>query len=196
MDLKTKIKQTLIEERQSKLNESFVELSDIEDKSYLVERYFTISMKLLEEGYTIEEIETADVTNGLSNINWKETIGQGALSAAKEYAIRFILKEVFGASPGFATTASQILEGLNPLDLIRPFKSEESCVQSFPNVCDRLLEALVRYLGGKQLGIDRNDYGINYKGIATSVGGNIFGELIQQSDISERISNKFCKMIH
>jgi hypothetical protein len=82
MDLKTKIKQTLIEERQSKLNESFVELSDIEDKSYLVERYFTISMKLLEEGYTIEEIETADVTNGLSNINWKETIGQGALSAA------------------------------------------------------------------------------------------------------------------
>ena len=89
-----------------------------------------------------------------------------------------------------------ILEGLNPLDLIRPFKSEESCNQSFPNVCDRLLEALVRYIGGKELGVDRNDYGINLKGISTSIGGNLFGELIQQSDISEKISNKFCKMIH
>jgi len=58
------------------------------------------------------------------------------------------------------------------------------------------LEALVRYVGGKELGVDRNDYGINYKGIATAVGGNLFGELIQQSDISEKISNKFCKMIH
>ena len=196
MNLKSQIKQTLLEERQRKLEESFVELYDINDETFLVERYFTISMKLLEEGYTIEEIETSDVTNGLSNVNWKETIGQSALSALKEYAIRFILSKVFGASPGFATTAAQILEGLNPLDLIRPFKSEESCNQSFPNVCDRLLEALVRYIGGKELGVDRNDYGINLKGISTSIGGNLFGELIQQSDISEKISNKFCKMIH
>jgi len=123
MNLKSQIKQTLLEERQRKLEESFVELYDINDKNYLVERYFTISMRLLEEGYTIEEIETSDLTNGLNNINWKETIGQSALSAVKEYAIRFILKEVFGANSGFATTAAQILEGLNPLDLIRPFKS-------------------------------------------------------------------------
>jgi hypothetical protein len=97
MDLKTKIKQTLIEERQSKLNESFVELSDIEDKSYLVERSITISMKLLEEGYTIEEIdkelsEVYDV-NDWGKIDWKEMILGGSLSMAKEYIIEYILKE-------------------------------------------------------------------------------------------------------
>jgi len=104
MELKTKIKETLLEERKRKLEEAFSEVEDIRDDSFRVERIFSISGKLLEEGYTIEEI---DVKGELEKIDWKSAMGDAAINTAKEYIIRFILKEVFGAGAGFSTTAAQ-----------------------------------------------------------------------------------------
>lgn len=195
-NLKVKIKQTLLEERKRKLEESFVELNDIRDDSYLVERYLTITSKLLEEGYSLEEIESSDISNKLDSVNWKEVMGQGALSAAKEYVIRFVLKEVFGANPTFSTMASQFFADYSPLDLLKPFKDESNCNQYMPKLCGGLLEVLMRYIGSNTLDIDRNDYGISFKGIGSTLGGNLFGELIKESNLTKTMSDKFCKMIH
>lgn len=201
MELKKQIKETLLEERKRKLNESFNELNDIRDENFIVERYFQISSKLLNEGYSIEEIENLGVKEKLGGIDWSSALKQGAMSAAKEYAINFILNTVFGASPKFSSIASRILADLNPLDIIRIFKDESSCNQSFPNISDALLEAVVRYIGAGELNVNSSSYKLNpldggIKDMTTTYAGNLFGELIRESDISEKISSKFCKMIH
>ena len=46
------------------------------------------------------------------------------------------------------------------------------------------------------MNVDREDYGINLKSAATTLGGNLLGEVIRESNISERISERFCKIIH
>jgi hypothetical protein len=201
MELKKQIKETLLEERKRKLNESFIELDDIRDDRYLVEKYFLICSKLLNEGYTINEIESLGVKEKMGSIDWSSAMKEGAISAAKEYAINFILNSVFGASPKFSAIASRILADLNPLDIIRVFKDESTCNQSFPKISDALLEAIVRYLGAGEFNVDSSSYKINpfsggIKDMATTYTGNIFGELIRSSDISEKISTKFCKLIH
>ena len=195
MELKIKIRETLLEERKRKLQESFNELETIEDDNFLIERYLSIYANLLEEGYSINEIE--DIKTQLNKVDWKKAMGDGAITIAKEYAIRYVVKEVFGANPGFATTAAQVLSRINPLDLLKPFKDEQSCNKYFPQISDALIIALLRYIGSEQIGSDRNDYGLTSgKGLTTSLVGNLFGEIVEQSNISETISSKFCKMIH
>ena len=197
MELKLKIKEELLKERDRKLNEAFEEFKDISQESFVVERYIKISAKLLDEGYTINELEATDVSKQLNSVDWKGALSSGAVSGAKEYIIRFVLSTIFGKNhPDIITTASIILADVNPLHLLKPFKDEQSCIQYFPKISDGIVEAIVRYFGGKQINVDRNDYGIGFKGISTTLGGNIIGDIIKQSNLGETISNNFCKFIH
>lgn len=199
--LKTKIKETLLEERNRKLKESFAELEDISDNTFLIERFLVISSNLMEQGYEVDEIFGmdnlgSDLTGKLDSANWKETLGSGAMSAAKEYIIRFVLKEVFGAGEGFSTMAAQVFADYSPLDLLKPFKDESNCNQYMPKLCNSLIEVLVRYIGSGMIGADRNDYSLSFKGIGSTVGGNIFGEIIHESNMGKTMADKFCKIIH
>jgi hypothetical protein len=197
MELKEKIKLTLVEERTRKLDESYAEFKDIPKESFPMEKYITISSKLLDEGYTINEIESTDVSKQLNTFDWKKGMGDSAVSSSKEYVIRFVLTAVFGKEhPDLITTASQIMADISPLDMLKPFKNEQYCIQYFPKISNAILEAMVRYYGGQKLGIDRNNYGINVGGVASTLGGNFIGEIIQQSNISQVISDKFYKFIH
>ena len=65
-----------------------------------------------------------------------------------------------------------------------------------PKLIDGLLEVLIRYIASNQMNNDREDYGVNLKSAATTLGGNLLGEVIRESNISETISEKFCKIIH
>jgi hypothetical protein len=193
MDLKTQIKQTLLEERQNKLKESFVELLDIDDKVYLVERSITISHTLLEEGYSLDEIdgelsEVYDV-NDWGKIDWKEMLLGGSLSMVKEYIIEYILKELFGTNKEFAHEAAVVFSNLSPTDLLKPFKDEASCSESMPKITKALLVALGRHLAG-------NITGTGESTLATRGAGNLFGQAIMQSNVGESLSVNFCKMIH
>ena len=193
MDLKIKIKQTLLEERQNKLKESFVELSDIDDKNYLVERSLTISYTLLEDGYSLDEIdkelsEVYDV-NDWGKIDWKEMILGGSLSMAKEYIIEYILKELFGTNKEFAHEAAVVFSNLSPTDLLTPFKDEASCSESMPKITKALLVALGRHLAGNVTGVGEGN-------LATKGAGNLFGQVIMQSNVGESLSVNFCKIIH
>jgi len=197
MELKNKIKQTLVEERNRKLDESFVEFKDVTDESFPIEKYITISSKLLEEGYSINEIEASNAVNQLKTFDWGQGGKDAAVSAAKEQIIRFVLTSIFGKDhPDLITTASQLMADINALEMLKAFKDEQSCTQYFPQISDSIMEALVRYFGGQKLGIDRNNYGFNVGGIASTLGGNFVGSIIQQSNLGETITQRFCKFIH
>jgi hypothetical protein len=195
-EIKVIIKSNLLEERKRKLNESLSSLSGIKDKDTLLEKYLITTSNLLGNGYTIEEIETSDIVKQFNNTDWKKTLGDSLATTAKEYVIRFVVKEIFGGGEGFSTTVAQVLANINPLDLLKPFKDEQSCINHFPQISDALIIALLRYVAAGQLGVDRNEYGLGFKGLTSNITGNLFGKVIKDSNISETISNSFCKAIH
>jgi hypothetical protein len=65
-----------------------------------------------------------------------------------------------------------------------------------PKLVNSLLEALIRYLASEATGTDRNNYGFNVQGIATSTSGNLFGEVLRSTNVGNAISDKICQMIH
>ena len=200
-EIKNIVKNVLFEERKKRLNEAYIELDEIRDGDFLLEKYFVITSKLVDEGYDINELEIPDsvkklVPDSSKNIDIKGAFTDAAATSAKEYIIRFILKEIFGAGAGFSTFAAQLFADWNPLDLLKIFKNREECIAAFPKLSDRLITMAVRYIGSKEVGGDSNDYSFSFKGIGTTYMGNLFGEVVKESDISEKISNKFCEFVH
>mgnify|MGYP003343129168 CR=1 FL=1 len=208
VNISEKIKKSLVEERQRKLTMSLSELEDIRDDNYFVERYFLTCSKLLEEGYSLDEIEGTGIKDKLNNIDWKGALSDAAVNSGKEYAIRFILTQVFSANPSFATFLAGTLADINPLNLIRIFKGPSECNSGFPQIIDALLEQLVRYIAAGATGVDRNSYDLNplrnlgqggntaIRDVASTVAGNMFGDIIRESDIGEKITKRFCEFIH
>lgn len=210
MSLKSEIKKTLVEERQRKLTMSLSELEDIRDDNYFVERYFLTCSKLLEEGYSLEEIKEQEtgIKDKLNQIDWKGTLSSGVMNSAKEYAIRFFLTNIFNVGPKAATFLSRVLADIHPLKLLKIFKGPEECNQGLPSLVDTLLEQVVRYLAAGATGINQNSYDLSplknlgqggntaVRDVSTTIFGNMFGEVIKDSDIGERISKKFCEYIH
>lgn len=199
--IKNIVSNILLEERKRRLDESYLELDDIRDGNYLIERYLVITRNLVNEGYDIDEIEIPDsvknlVPDQLKTGEVKSAITGALATSAKEYIIRFVLKEIFGAGSGFSTYASQLLADWNPMDLLKIFKNKEECNASFPALSDRLITMLVRYISSNEVGGDRDNYGLNFKGMGSTYLGNLFGEVVKDSNVSEKISNKFCEFIH
>jgi thiamine biosynthesis lipoprotein ApbE len=199
MELRKYINETLLEERQRKLHSSYDELNDIRDKEYFLERYFFITSNLLNEGYSIEEVESAiqGVENPLSNVD----IGGNLLSAGgsqiKEYVINVLLTYVFGGkNQGIITTISVVFADYDVRDILLPFKDMSNCSTHMPKMIDSVLEALSRYIAGSTIGVDRNNYGLDLGGIASGYAGNMFGEVIRDSNMGEIIADKLCKFIH
>jgi hypothetical protein len=200
-EIKTIVSSILQEQRKKRVTEVYSELDDIRDGNYLIERYLFITQSLVNEGYDIDEIEIPDSVKNLVPDELRKTEVTSALTdalatSAKEYIIRFILKEVFGANASFSTFASQLFADWNPLDLLKIFKNQEECDKAFPKLSDRLITMLIRYVASKEVGGDSNNYALDFKGIGSTYLGNLFGEVIEDSNVSEAISNKFCSMIH
>ncbi len=205
MELKTKIKETLLEERKRKLEEAFSALKDIRDSDFFAVNYVSTTTRLLDEGYSPNEIihyiNEADLnipTSGedLKKMDWKGLMGDTMISGLKEYAIQYLLSNVFGMNKGLSITAAQVFADYNPLDLLKPFKNVEMCNSHMPKLVNSLLEALIRYLASEATGTDRNNYGFNVQGIATSTSGNLFGEVLRSTNVGNAISDKICQMIH
>jgi thiamine biosynthesis lipoprotein ApbE len=71
-----------------------------------------------------------------------------------------------------------------------------NCSTHMPKMIDSVLEALSRYIAGSTIGVDRNNYGLDLGGIASGYAGNMFGEVIRDSNMGETIADKLCKFIH
>lgn len=197
MEVKETVKKTILEHRKRRLENVILELEEINNDEFFIQQYFLMGEKLVSEGYDISEITSDEIKSKFDNIDWKDVVGSGMLSAAKEYAIRFILTSIFGVNPDTATTLSQALADFSPTDLLKVFKGESECRQGMPSILDILIEVVVRNVASGYIGADRNDYSLlSLKGLTTSGLGNVFGEVVRDSDISEKISVKFCSAIH
>lgn len=199
MELRKYIKETLIEERERKLHSSYNELNDIRDKEYFLERYFIITSNLLNEGYSFEEVESVinEIDNPLSDVDLSGNLLSAGGSQLKEYAINILLTFIFGGkNQGMISTISVVFADYDIRDILKPFKDEPNCMSHMPKMVDGILEALSRYIAGSAVGVDRDNYGFNLPGLASGYAGNMFGEVIKDSNIGETISDKICKFIH
>jgi hypothetical protein len=195
-EIKVIIKSNLLEERKRKLNESLSSLSGIKDKNTLLEKYLITTSNLMNDGYTIEEIEASDIYNKMNSIDWKGVVGDSILNTAKEYIIKYVMQEVLGANATFSRMFAQFMANVNPLDLLKPFKDEQSCIQSFPQIADGILIVMFRSVAAGEIGADSNSYQIGLKDSLSAIAGNMVGQAIKESNISEKVSDIFCKAIH
>jgi hypothetical protein len=202
LDIKNIVKSNLQEKRNERFYESFQKLKNIEDKNMLGEQFMQTSLNLMKEGYDIDDIEMFlnEIENPLAGmtdkVDWSGMLKDSLYSSAREYIIKWILDYVGLSSklPGLSTSLAQFFADRTPLELLKPFKNEQYCIQSLPGIIDGLLEVSVRYLGGKVTGTDRTNY--EWKGAPSVAIGNLFGAAIKESNISETISTQLCKMIH
>lgn len=195
-DIKQIVSESLIQERQRKLNESLSVLENISDEEFLVEKYLKITTDLLVEGYSVNEIEKSAVAQKLSNVDLKKTLTGAGASAVKEYVISFVLRYVFGAGDKFSKAVSIVFADYDARHLLRPFKSKKLCDQHFPELSAALIELIVRNVMTDQLNVGSSKQNLRLGGMATVFGGNIFGEVIRDTEIPKIVSDKFCNLIH
>jgi hypothetical protein len=131
----------------------------------------------------------------MNSVDWKGAISDGILTSAKEYIIKYVLQEVLGANPTFSRMFAQFMANVNPLDLLKPFKDQQSCIQSFPQISDGILIVMFRSIAGAEIGVDSNSYSSVKDGLNV-IAGNMMGQVIKESNISEKVSDMFCKAIH
>jgi len=138
-----------------------------------------------------------EVENPVSNYDFGSNLLSSGGSQLKEYAINILLTFIFGGkNQGLISTISVVFADYDIRDILKPFKDEPNCMSHMPKMVDSVLEALSRYIAGSAMGVDRNNYGLNLGGITSSFAGNMFGEVIRDSNMGETISNKLCKLIH
>lgn len=199
-DIKNIVSTVLQEQRKNYLVEVYSELGDIRDDDYLIERYVTITNKLVtEQGYDLDEIEIPDsVKNVIPNVSGdiKTALSDTLVTSAKEYIFRFIASKIFGAGPTTSTIVAQLFADWNPLDLLKIFKNESECINKFPALSDRLITMVVRNVVGGELGANSNDYKLGLGQMTGVFTGNLFGEVIKETNVSEVLADKFCKAIH
>jgi hypothetical protein len=195
-EIKVIIKNNLLEERKRRLEESLTSLNSIEDKNVLLEKFLITTSRLIDDGYSIQEIEASDVYNKLNSVDWKGVVGDTILTSAKEYIIKYVMQVVLGANPTFSRMFAQFMANVNPLDLLKPFKDQQSCIQSFPQISDGILIVMFRSIAGGEIGVDSNSYQLGMKDGLSVIAGNMVGKAIKESNVSEKVADMFCKAVH
>lgn len=196
-EIKNIVSNVLTEERKKRLEEAYVELDDIRDDVYLIERYISITTDLINEGYDLNELEMPDVIKNSINVDAvKKGLSDSLMISAKEYIFRFIANKIFGWGPNSSTIIAQLFADWNPLDLLKIFKNEQECIEKFPNLSDRLVTMMLRRVLGGDMGANANDYSIGVAQMGGVYLGNLMGEVVKETNLSEVLADKFCKAIH
>lgn len=200
------IREELIKKRKSHLTESLNKLNDIEDTNFFFYNYIQKSTELLDEGYSIEEIEqiaenifTDKLKQGAGTVAsdiWGSTdvlsaLFGGGLGMIKEQVIRWVLVQL-GVGKGAANFLAAALEQTDPRELLRIFKSPENCTSGMPKISDGLMAGIIRYLQYGEKDVKLFDKNSDVLGLAL---GNVLDEVIIQSNIGEKVAEKLCAAI-
>lgn len=183
LKIQIKIKEAILEERSKNLDEKLQKVLGVSEDEFIFEDLVKTYNELLDEGYTIEEIDLSSLGN--SNLF---NLGKGGLmSWIKESLIKWFLEQVFPGSPKTVAMASQVLADVNPLHLLSIFNPNkpEKCIEHFPSVADSLIEVFLR--NTLVSSTETNKMG--------NLLGNVFGQAIQDSNIGEIAADKFCKQL-
>lgn len=205
-DINKLIREELIKKRKNNLVESLSPLNDIDDRNFFFHSYIQTSAKLLDEGYSIEEIEqiaenifTDKLAQGAGTVakdiygstNILDALFGGGLGMVKEQIIRWVLVNL-GVGKGLANFLAAALEQTDPRELLRIFKSPEMCSSGMPKISDGLMAGLVRYLQYGSKDVKLFDENSDVLGLAL---GNVLDEVITQSNIGEKVGEKLCAQI-
>lgn len=196
VNIKNVVKKNLTEKRKSYINESYNKLKSINDKDQKVLMTLVVSAKLMDEGYSLEEVNQHlnEFSLGGEDIDWGGMVTGAMWGEAKEFVIKWIT-EALGFNDTFGTILAQGLSTISdPRDLIRPFKDMSTCVSSIPKVTDAVLIVVVRQLGSSVTNTNTNDYG--WSGVGSNLVGQMFGEAIKKSNLGETLGGLVCKAIH
>jgi len=200
IDIKNVVLKNLNETRELKLINSYYKIKDKKGQE-LVESFMNTSIKLMNDGYTLDEINlilfeqanTENISNALKNVDWIGGLTSTLKSSLKEMVIYSILTAL-GFKKDNAMLISSFMKDMTPLDLLRPFKDKSHCIQYGPKVIDALLEAIARWGGRKITGSPTEHE--SWKDIFSMIVGNTVGTIIEKSDTSETIAKKLCPIIH
>jgi hypothetical protein len=196
-EIKNIVSNVLTEERKKRLDEAYLELNDIRDDVYLIERYISITTDLVNEGYDLNELDMPDSIKNSINVDAvKKGLSDSLMVSAKEYIFRFIANKIFGWGPSSSTIVAQLFADWNPLDLLKIFKNQQECIEKFPNLSDRLVTMMLRRVIGGDMGANANDYSIGVAQMGGVYLGNLMGEVVKETNLSEVLADKFCKAIH
>lgn len=215
--IKLLIKEELLSESKNYIIESFKPLSKTKDINKLLESFITIKHKLINEGYTDNEINVILEQSGILN-NISNNLSQGITGAASDLykktdigktltdaglnmvksQIVYYLLTTLGVNKELTEILTPVLLKIPPQELLMLFKTEQSCLKIAPKLSDGLMIGIINYMqfGSRGMGaFGEVNEAVNWDNVAKSGVGNVIGELISQSNIGELISNKFCKTI-
>jgi len=163
--IKNVVSDKLYQKRNQILKESLSIKSDM-DFDNLVMEHTQKTIRLINEGYTLQEIENQlneqiadkikEIPNSVKNMfgddfDYGSYISSSLMSMGKEFIIKWIL-DFIGFGPSMSKFVAQAAADLTFKDLILPFKNKEYCMKHLPNVLDTMLEMLVRYGGAAAFG--------------------------------------------
>jgi hypothetical protein len=204
LNIKKVVSENLQRTRKEIFQESFSIVRGSSSKDEFLTRVLIASSNLISEGYEMNEIESFlneqdasslaaagdDALSQVKNADWGKIARGTIMSSIKEYAIKWLLNNL-GMKGEIVDSVAIVFADYNPLDLLKPFKDMASCTKpdAMPKLCDSIMEAVGRYVGGQIAG------GGGSTIVKLGV-GNLFGESIQQSNIGEIAAAKFCNLIH
>jgi hypothetical protein len=206
--IKQKIREQLEKEqvRTTYITESLKPLSDISDEGFFIQSYIQIADTLMNEGYTLSEIEPLmeqsmgerlkQGIGGMAADTWDKTSVLGALfggglSGVKEQIVKWLLTSL-GMGAGAATVLSTVLADYDVRDLLKLFKSKEYCLApegGLADMSDAIIEGIVAYLqtGEQPMNIKQDMGGVALR--------NVFADVMRQSNLGESIAEKVCGAI-
>lgn len=152
VNIKNIVSENLNEVRKKKLNESF-DFSDVKTKEELIHRYVETSIKLINEGYSLNDITSklSDANSTLkdkTNLDFGDAFVESLYSTGKEFAIKWLL-DYLGFNPTLSRMLAQGLADLTIRDIILPWKNMQYCQKHMPNLLDAVLEVFVRTQASK-----------------------------------------------
>jgi hypothetical protein len=204
VDIRKVVSENLKRTRKEIFQESFSIVRGSSTKDEFLTRVLIASSNLISEGYEMDEIESFlneqdasslvaagdDALSQVKNADWGKLAKGTIMSSIKEYAIKWLLNNL-GMKGEIVDSVAIVFAEYDPLDLLKPFKDMSSCMgpKAMPKLCDAIMEAVGRYIGGQATG------GGGSTIVKLGV-GNLFGEAIEQSNLGEIAGAKFCNLIH
>ena len=204
LNIKKVVSENLQRTRKEIFQESFSIVRGSSTKDEFLTRVLIASSNLISEGYEMDEIESFlneqdasslvaagdDALSQVKNADWGKLAKGTIMSSIKEYAIKWLLNNL-GMKGEIVDSMAIVFAEYDPLDLLKPFKDMSSCMgpKAMPKLCDAIMEAVGRYIGGQATG------GGGSTIVKLGV-GNLFGEAIEQSNLGEIAGAKFCNLIH
>jgi hypothetical protein len=197
------VKEELVKIRETRLVESLSLLNEIEDNDFFIQTYIDTAIELINEGYSIEEIETiaeqsftdrlqqgvgGAVKNTWDKTNILGSLFGGSISMVKEQVIRWALYQL-GMGPGTSNFIAASLTQVDPRKLLTLFKDEQHCKAAGPEVCLALVDGIGAYL---QFGEHEVSFQQSY---GKSELRNVLVDVLKQSNVANVLSDKICGLI-